>query len=146
MFLGCCDNTNNGPHYVNAASKHDGPTDPTDEPPFLGHNRNGKIIAYAIYFLFAKWLLITESLEISSYSQVFSTLTFSSLILLCFLLHMFFSMPGDVWPCLCEHVSVPFIMSYTNNISDCCLTVTRVYRYCSTATLQSQSYGTEWTK
>ncbi|KAJ7401412.1 hypothetical protein BTVI_96337 [Pitangus sulphuratus] len=37
---GCCDNTNNGPHYVNAASKHDGPSDPTDEPPFLGHNRN----------------------------------------------------------------------------------------------------------
>ncbi|OXB68147.1 hypothetical protein ASZ78_008665 [Callipepla squamata] len=40
LVAGCCDNTNNGPHYVNAASKHDGPTDPTDEPPFLGHNRN----------------------------------------------------------------------------------------------------------
>ncbi|PKU45750.1 rna-binding single-stranded-interacting protein 3 isoform x2 [Limosa lapponica baueri] len=39
-LAGCCDNTNNGPHYVNAASKHDGPSDPTDEPPFLGHNRN----------------------------------------------------------------------------------------------------------
>ncbi|RMC05232.1 hypothetical protein DUI87_18416 [Hirundo rustica rustica] len=40
LLEGCCDNTNNGPHYVNAASKHDGPSDTTDEPPFLGHNRN----------------------------------------------------------------------------------------------------------
>ncbi|EMP27598.1 RNA-binding motif, single-stranded-interacting protein 3 [Chelonia mydas] len=40
-FHWCCDNANNGPHYVNAASKHDGPSDPTDESPVLGHNRNG---------------------------------------------------------------------------------------------------------
>lgn len=54
VFVGCCDNTNNGPHYVNAASKHDGPSDPTDEPPFLGHNRNGKIIDYTIFLLYCK--------------------------------------------------------------------------------------------
>lgn len=54
VFVGCCDNTNNGPHYVNAASKHDGPSDPTDEPPFLGHNRNGKFIDYTIYILYCK--------------------------------------------------------------------------------------------
>lgn len=54
VFVGCCDNTNNGPHYVNAASKHDGPSDPTDEPPFLGHNRNGKIIDCSIYSLYCK--------------------------------------------------------------------------------------------
>ncbi|KAG5197421.1 hypothetical protein JEQ12_008150, partial [Ovis aries] len=38
---GCCDYANDGPSDVNAASKHDGPPDTTDEPPFLGHRRNG---------------------------------------------------------------------------------------------------------
>lgn len=54
VFVGCCDNADNGPHYVNAASKHDGPSDPTDESPFLGHNRNGKIIDYSIYLFCCK--------------------------------------------------------------------------------------------
>lgn len=53
MFLGCCVNANNGSYNVHAASKYDGPTDTTDEPPFLGHNRNGKwteSILFSLYF------------------------------------------------------------------------------------------------
>lgn len=57
VFVGCCDNADDGPHYVNAASKHDGPSDPTDEPPVLGHNRNGKIRDYTLYLFCCKTLI-----------------------------------------------------------------------------------------
>lgn len=43
VLLGCCDYADNGPSNVNAASKHDGPPDTTDEPSFVGHNRNGEL-------------------------------------------------------------------------------------------------------
>lgn len=43
MLLGCCDYADNGPSNVNAASKHDGPPDTTDEPSLIGHNRNGEL-------------------------------------------------------------------------------------------------------
>lgn len=146
MFLGCCDNTNNGPHYVNAASKHDGPTDPTDEPPFLGHNRNGKIIVSTICFLFAKCLLITESLEIFSYSWLFNTLTFSNLILLCFLLCMVFLLCAQrclalfVWVCQCSFHD-PNVVSYTNNVSYCYLIVAMSNMWTDTALQPLRSHS-----
>ncbi|EPY83380.1 hypothetical protein CB1_000571005 [Camelus ferus] len=49
----CCDHANDGPPDVNAAGKHDGPPDTTDEPSFVGHSRNdGKY-----------WVMIRSSQE-----------------------------------------------------------------------------------
>lgn len=55
MFLGCCDYTNNGSSHVNAASKHDGPLDTTDESSFFGHNRNGELKSL-VHFVFLDFL------------------------------------------------------------------------------------------
>lgn len=55
VFLGCCDYTDNGSSYVNAASKHDGPLDTTDESSFFGHNRNGEL-KNLICFVFLDFL------------------------------------------------------------------------------------------
>ena len=43
VLVGCCDYASDGPSHVNAASKHDGPPDTTDEPPFAGHHGNGEL-------------------------------------------------------------------------------------------------------
>lgn len=43
VLVGCCDYASDGPSNVNAASKHDGPPDTADEPPFVGHHRNGEL-------------------------------------------------------------------------------------------------------
>lgn len=43
VLVGCCDYASDGPSDVNAASKHDGPPDTTDEPPFVGYHRNGEL-------------------------------------------------------------------------------------------------------
>ncbi|KAK2515951.1 hypothetical protein Q9233_013950 [Columba guinea] len=71
----CCDNTNNGPHYVNAASKHDGPSDPTDEPPFLGHNRNelknqASVLGYFTYGSSAVLITLSQQNRVSHYKYM----------------------------------------------------------------------------
>lgn len=141
MFVGCCDNTNNGPHYVNAASKHDGPSDPTDEPPFLGHNRNGKIIGYTIYFLYCETFIaywVSQGNLLLLGFQCFTFLQFNIAVVY----FVFFYMSRVIWPCLGKHIKVPFIMTQTwcttQTISSYWyVTQTCLYRYVSKTFIQS---------
>lgn len=75
VFLGCCDYTNNGPSYVNAAHQHDGSPDAADESPFIGHNRNGEWKSPALFnqtdlFDQLQHPLISPALSANWYSTV----------------------------------------------------------------------------